>query len=837
MNDREHKTLLEIPIHSAGSGEEQERATMVRKRDEPFVRAKRLVLIGCMLVMAMLAGALAWYSRPAVQQYSELARLMDRILANRYHKVLTAPFVLKQGADLDAARFLVRLNELGYRRNSDKNCRAGEFFTDGGELYLCLHPRMNGSPTRIVLYFKGSVVSRIIDLKTGRELDSISLEPLALTSFIDRIWEIRVPVSYGQIPRDLINAVLATEDQKFFHHPGVDGIGILRAAWVNFRAGHVVQGGSTITQQLVKTLLHRRERSLEKKYEEALLALALEWRYSKKQLLTAYLNNVYLGTSAPFEIRGMGAAAQYIFGKNLEDLDLAECALLGGLIRSPNSASPFRHPEKAKERAATVLDQMARLGDRLAGEISAGKRLPRIRYQGLLHQQSWFFDQLEKELKLKRFLPARFAEGQLIIHTTLDPWIQATAYRKLQQVTARLERRKKLAKNSLQGGIVVVDPATGGIRALVGGRDYLKSPFNRAVLARRQIGSLIKPFIYLAALGGMDVHGVLTQATLLNDHPLRINNGGRVWKPHNYDRKYKGYITARRALVESRNIPAILVGQKVGLAKIVSLIQELGINEHPARVPSLFLGACESSPVRMAGAFAAIANGGKKTVSHLVRTVFRDGKKIWTARRPEPVLAPAPCFVVTDMLRQVMLTGTARRSGTMGFHQIAAGKTGTTNRLRDSWFAGYTPSLVTVCWVGRDDHKPSRLTGSTGALPLWVAIMKTILGASKPEPFTATGAVEFAGIDPRNGKRAVSSTPGQVTMAFVRGTVPSTYSLPAPAGTRPGEHVAVAPAGKRNAARKRSGRAVRPAAGKSPEQASRPWLMSQLKKTVDWFKR
>lgn len=835
MNNHEQQLFNDIiicPDKSDGS------AGATGKKTKKPGRLRRTVLRVLLLLFigaaVFFVGAMSWYARPAISQFTELTRLIDQILANNYHQLLTRPFIIRRGMDLDAARFLNRLLESGYRRSPDNHCLPGRFFIDGGECIIALRPR-GGISRKISLRLNGSVVAAITDTATGRAISSFTLEPLVLTSFLQRIWEIRVPKTYRQIPSDLINAVLATEDQRYFQHPGIDTAGILRAAWVNFRAGRVIQGGSTITQQVVKILLKRKERTLEKKYTEALLALALERKYSKEELLGVYLNNVYLGQAAPFEIRGVGAAAEYILGKDLESLDLAECALLGGLIRSPNSASPLRNPKSAARRTNTVLRQMARMGDSLAAGTSVGKRMQRIRHQTLLYQQSWFFDQLERELTNKRILPADISNGRLVIHTTLDPWMQAAAYRKMRSEIARLADRKKISRGRLQGAITIMDPADGGVVALVGGSDYLKYPYNRAVRANRQIGSLVKPFIYLTALGGTGIHGRITQATIINDRPHKFTINGSRWKPHNYDHKYKGNITVRRALVESRNIPAILVGRKVGLKHIVALVQQLHINDNPPRVPALLLGALESTPLRMAAAYSAIANGGSRVWPHLVEQVEKAGKILWSAPAPEPILAPGPCFVVTDMLQEVMVTGTARRSGKMGFHQVAAGKTGTTNKLRDSWFAGFTPEMVTVCWVGRDDNKPARLTGSSGALPLWVATMKEIVGNSESQPFQRPPSIVFADIDQRTGKLSRDHSGSSARMAFVRGTAPGQYS---PYQEKPqqrsdqGRVARAKPEGRRSTHEK-----SRQETSSSRHRHAVPWLMTAKETMARWFNR
>ncbi|HID71061.1 MAG TPA: hypothetical protein EYP35_11590 [Desulfobacterales bacterium] len=814
-----------------GQGAEVKKKCLIQKRNKRIRVRKRFPLLKLFLTISVLSGfiilaAMSYFAQPAIGKYATLTALIDQSLTAKYHQLRSAAYTLKIGTDLEAASFLERLGELGYVRHSSQSVSVRQFFVDGDRFYLAIPGTENQNPQFTMLELDGPVVKNIIDLSSNEKIVSLTLPPFTLTSFVDRILEIRIPKTYAEFPPDLITAVLATEDQNYFHHPGIDTFGIVRAIYVNLMAGKVVQGGSTITQQLVKVMLKRRERSLEKKYEEALLALALEQRYTKEELLSVYLNNVYLGHTAPYEIRGMAAAAQYLLGKDLSELDLTECAFLGGLIRSPNSASPLRNPTAAAIRVKTVLGQMAKNGDSLAAEIEIGGTFSRIRHKNMFDQQVWFFDQLEKELRQKRILPAQAAKGQLIVNTTLDPWFQAKANTSLQHQLERLERKKKIKSGTLQGAVVILDPENGAVRALVGGRNYLKSPFNRAVNAKRQIGSLVKPFVYLAALGGAGVHGIINQATMIEDMPLTVDLGGSIWKPKNYDKRYRGPITARKALVQSRNIPAIKVGQMVGLDTVVQTIKDLGINDTPQKVPALFLGACESTPLRLAAAYGTIANGGRKVKPQFLFSVWLNGKNIISIDPGTPMLAPASCFVLTDMLQGVFENGTAASSRKMGFTQSAAGKTGTTSNLKDAWFAGYTPTLATVAWVGFDDNRSTRLTGASGALPVWVETMNGLVGFGDFGTFVPPAAVEYATIDPSDGQRAGIFTKQPVQMAFVRGTVPEKTVR-----SHAKEFLAVRDEirAKEKQAKKKKRRKIK------QSQAGKNWFVSQWDKTSDWL--
>lgn len=761
--------MIDIPIHDQPPNNKKPKKHNNNARQKGFSsRFGYIILLLSLATTTILASYLYTLN---VGQFSSLSETIDNILSEKYHLLQTSEFKISPGMDLEAAHFLDHLNELQYKRENSHIAQGNNTFKVQGNSIFVNSTNQNNAPSeKYQLLLKGPVVKQILNLSTGAQVRFVSFPGITLTHFLDSLWEIRKPVQYNQIPKDLITAVLATEDQNYLAHPGIDFFGLLRATLANLKAGKIVQGGSTITQQTVKVLTKNSGRTFSRKLNEALLAIALEYRYSKEELLTVYLNNVYLGHASPFEIRGVAAASDYILGKDLSEINLEECAILAGLIRSPNSASPLRNPVSAAKRTQTVLNQMANQGDSLAGEISIGKKLQRIRHHNLLHKQSWYFDQIVKELKQNRISVT--SKQQLIVKTPLNPWMQVTTTDKLYQQLKILRTTSKTHRKNLQGATVILDPYSGGVKALAGGYNYQKSPFNRAVSANRQIGSLIKPFIYLVALGGTDVVGKITQADIIADLPLIVRRNGTTWRPANYDRKYKGNILVRSALTESRNIPAVHLGQKIGLENILPVVREIGISDQIKPYPSVFLGAVESTPLQMAGAYATIANGGSYFKPHFLTRVTRGAKTIYQPPVPKTIFSSSPCYVVTDMLSGVVTEGTARRSKQLGLQQIVAGKTGTTNNNYDSWFAGYTKNLVMVTWVGRDDNKSCRLTGATGALPVWIATLTALTGKSAKQSFVVPPGVTFLDIDPITGKPASFFSTDAVKMAFVSGTRP-----------------------------------------------------------------
>lgn len=695
------------------------------------------------------------------QPFMRFTSQMEKINGGKYHVLIGAPFVLKPGIDLEKVKFLAFLERSGFRRVEGKKVKKREFTLGPGMLHLAIDDPANY--LRILLE-KGRVVS-ILSGKNGIPLDQFVFPEQHISFFLNSIWEMRRPLEYEELPRELLHGVLATEDRKFYTHFGIDPSGIARAGIVNIQKGRVAQGGSTITQQLVKVLLQRRERDWWKKIEEIFIALAADYLYSKEEIITAYLNNVYLGQVGRFEIRGMAMAANLLLGKDLLTCTTSEYALLAGLIRSPNSSSPVRNPLAAASRTRTVMRQMESIDNYMfnRAEVIAPPRamttVDRVR------AASYYFAALEKELESKRLMPGSLSPP-LRITLGFDSFMQESIVESLEDHLNNLERKKGVKRGTLQGAVVVMDASNGNVIALAGGRDFQKSQFNRAISAKRQIGSLVKPFTYLIGLGATGFTSDITQATRVSDTRIRVDYDRISWKPKNYDGKFLGSLTVREALAKSRNIPAIRIGLKSGLEKVADLVRELGINANPDTRPSLLLGSCESTPLAISAAYSALANGGRKVYPTLVDQVATDTRVIWEKPEAESYLSSASSYVMTDILRTVFHSGSAISAQQFARGKNIAGKTGTTSKLRDAWFAGYGPGVVIVVWIGRDDNKSIGLTGASAALPLWCKYMGDYLAKDPDGDFPVPRTIRFVRV-PTN------LTGRSEVMAFIQGTEPN----------------------------------------------------------------
>ncbi|MEQ8815534.1 MAG: PBP1A family penicillin-binding protein [Thalassobaculum sp.] len=512
------------------------------------------------------------------------------------------------------------------------------------------------------------------------------------------------PLTVAELPRHLVQAVIATEDRRFYDHPGIDPIGLARAAWTNLMAGRVVQGGSTLTQQLAKNVFLTADRSLERKLQELLLAFWLERNFSKDEILAIYLNRVYFGAGA----YGVDAAARKYFGIPASRLGLAESALLAGLLKAPSRYNPAVAPERAGKRTSVVLANMVDAGyiDRDAARAAAGQPIaiagPAGRGSGPRYFADWVYDSLPD------FVGRPASDLEVI--TTLDPGLQAIAERAVSEGLAAARNA-----DGLQAALVVLDPASGAVRALVGGRDYGDSQFNRAVQARRQPGSAFKPLVFLAAL-----EAGWSPSDSIDDAPIRIAG----WAPENIDGKFDGRITLAQALARSRNAATVRLQETVGRGRVRALAERFGLSGPLPEGPSLALGTGEASPLEVAGVYAAIANGGRAVLPFAVAGVRdREGRPLYerSGSGLSAVVSRRSAAALTDMLAGAVAAGTGKAAR---LDRPAAGKTGTTQDHRDAWFAGFTADLVAVVWVGRDDNAAmDKVTG--GGLPadIWKRFM------------------------------------------------------------------------------------------------------------------
>jgi penicillin-binding protein 1B len=575
----------------------------------------------------------------------------------------------------------------------------------------------------------------------------LRLEPLLIGSIFPTHGEDRIVVAPNEVPPLLPAALKAVEDRKFDTHHGIDPAGILRAMWVNARAGQIEQGASTLTQQLVRSYFLDSRQTLSRKLREAFMAMALDAHFTKADLMNAYINEIFLGQDGDRAIHGFGLASQFYFGKPLAELDLSEVALMVAIVRGPSYYDPRRHPERARARRDLVLKVMAEQGIIKPAEAAAAARKPlgvATRPSGAYFPA--YLDFVRRTLR-RDYHEADLTEAGLRIYTSLEPRAQEESERALEQELARLDKLRKHPKESLEGAVVVTAPQSGDVIAIVGGRDVGYDGFDRALDAHRSMGSLVKPFVYLTALES----GRYTAATVVQDEPVDIKlEGGRHWRPENFTHQANGPVPVVKALSESLNLATVGVGMDVGVGKVAQTLTRFGLPEPPLAVPAMLLGAVDVSPLTAAQLFNGIANGGFANPLRAVRAVISaDGKPLKAfPLQVTQIASPEDVYQLDRMMVQVMEHGTGRPArAVLPPNLTVAGKSGTSQDYRDSWFAGFSGSHLIVVWVGYDDNEPTGFTGSAGALPVWARIMANLGTRSWEAPMPENlqeAQIEFA---------------------------------------------------------------------------------------------
>jgi penicillin-binding protein 1B len=591
----------------------------------------------------------------------------------------------------------------------------------------------------------------------------LDIDGREITSFESEAGRFQIWVPLEHIPPAVAAAVIAAEDRRFMRHHGVDLLAVARAALTNAREASVVRGASTITQQLARGLFLTRERTWWRKAREIGIAFFLEFRYSKREILEAYLNTVYLGQERGAAVLGVGAGARHIFGKSLEALQLDEIALLAAAIRAPNRIF-VEAPALLRSRRDRVLEAMVKESATSAADARAAMTKPTRPAHKATAIAPWFMEIVRGEVANR----GGEALGGVQLVTSLDRRLQEAAETAVRDRLAKAERSRRQPANSLQAAVVAIEPASGQIRALVGGRRFGLSEFNRATKARRQPGSLFKPLVYLAAFEARARD--ITPSTLVDDEPIVIPVRGGAWTPHNIDGRFHGPVTIRRALEESLNVPAALVAQGVGLTYVTRVARAVGVASPLAPVPSLALGTSEVTLLEMTTAFATIANGGVRVWP----TTLGSAGAVALKPLPEPtrVVSAESAFLVTHIMRGVMRRGTGGSSARWGLQEVTAGKTGTTDGLRDAWFIGFTPDLVVGVWVGADDAHSTGLAGADIALPIWADVMVKAVRQTPPSPFTPPPGIVMTRVDSATGQRACGDEDG-ISEAFRQGSEPA----------------------------------------------------------------
>jgi penicillin-binding protein 1B len=719
------------------------------------------------------------------------AMVAEKFRAHRWtfpSKIYSDSALIYPGIDLKAGGFFERLRELGYQEVRNPVVRKGEYRLGDGHLDLYLHdapsPSLDGAGRLVRMDLAADTVTRMEALDTHEELYTVELEPELISGLYQGVWEERHLVTLDEVPPLVLRAIIDVEDQHFYEHPGIDITGILRALWIDLRSGQVVQGGSTLTQQLMKNFFLTEQRNFKRKITEALMAVIVERQFSKQEILENYVNQIYLGQKGAQGIYGVWEASRFYFGKELHDLSVAETAMLAALIKAPNGYSPLRHPDRALRRRNYALTLMLKQGDITGEQFAAAVEEP-LRVAPVINETKdapYFVDFVRQELSQAYPADVLNTEG-LEIYTALDMQLQKLAEQSLQAGLADLEKRYPRLRadkpiDQLQGCLIAIQPHTGAIKAMMGGRDYRSTQFNRCTQALRQPGSVFKPFTYLAAFEqSRHSDSPILPTTKIEDEPfVWAYDKDRQWSPANYKKRYMGEVTVRQALEHSLNAATARLAHEVGIGPIIEVARHMGITSPLPPYPSVVLGAAEVTPFEVAQAFTVLANNGLRAAPLGVKQVLdRGGHPV--ERNPvqiEQVVAPETAYLVTHLMEGVMDRGTGAPARKRGFSRPAAGKTGTTNDYSDAWFAGFTPDLLAVVWVGFDHKRPLNLAGAEAALPIWTEFMKQATAPLPATAFVPPPGVVLVRVDPASGQLATSECPETIDEAFYEGQEPTT---------------------------------------------------------------
>ncbi|HJR05908.1 MAG TPA: PBP1A family penicillin-binding protein [Pyrinomonadaceae bacterium] len=756
------------------------------------------LIIALVILTTFTIGVLGYY-------YYIFSERVDRLISGeiftRSAGVYTAPKELRVGAGLSADDLVKRLQRANYvERAAHADDARGRYMLNDTSVEIepgqnaivdgqRLFPRL-----RVTFAKTGKGITAINDLDSKAKLEHALIEPEQISFVTGSDRQKRRVISFQDIPPHLVKAITVTEDRTFFEHYGINFRGILRALVRRYDADPnspiARQGGSSITQQLVKNLLLSPEYSLKRKLSEAYMSIILETRLNKQEIFALYCNEAYLGQHGGFSVNGFGQAAQVYFGKDVTGVTLPEAAFLAGIIRSPNRYNPYRNPDTAKARRNQVLDSMAEEGVITADEARDAKasELKVAPARGRLDTSDapYFVDYVQSQLS-DILADTRTAE-HLRIYTTIDMELQRAAYAAVTKQLAALDKiyAKRVAPGTLQASLVAMNAETGEVVAMVGGRDYERSQLNRATDAMRQPGSVFKPFVYATALNTAfdPIPRVITAATTYMDEPKTFTFDNQEYSPGNFGESYANApVTLRDALVHSKNVITVDVAMEVTIGRVMNLAARAGLPKPPRAYPAMALGTNEATPLQVASAYTTFANlGVRATPIGINRVTTGRGATIAapTTQKSE-VMRPEVAYLMTSMMKDVVNRGTAARVRSRGFKYNVAGKTGTS---RDGWFAGYTPHLVCAVYVGFDDGSPLGLTGADSALPIWADFMQAAL-AAHPEwtgDWQMPAGIEQASIDPRTGMLAAADSTNKRTEFFIAGTAPTEESTAPPDG-------------------------------------------------------
>ncbi len=693
-------------------------------------------------------------------------------------RVYASPVELYAGLPYSSNNLEDLLQQLHYRQDLQLSAE-GSYFIKGGQVNVKTRAFNFGdtleASRKISVNFGGGTVTRIVDSSNGSDLAIVRLDPIQIGSFYPTRKEDRILIKLDEAPKTLVQGLLSTEDRDFYHHFGISPKGIVRAMWSNLKAGGMVQGGSTITQQLVKNFFLTPKRNLRRKLKEALMSLILEYRYSKDEILEAYLNEIFLGQDGVTAVHGFGLASEFYFGQSLKTLNLSQVATLVALVRGPSEYDPRRKPEHTLERRNLVLDSMLNEGYVDAEQVNEAKKRP-LGVASVIHRSAnrypGFIDLVKRQLKQEYKEEDLTSEGLRIV-TTMDTRVQDTLEQSIASKLKQLEKSPK--SNDLESAAIVTRRDSGEIVALAGGRDAEDTGFNRALDAVRPIGSLIKPVIYLTALEYPDRYTITTP---VSDTRLEIPaEKGKTWSPDNYDNQEHGVVPLHTALAHSYNMATVRIGMDIGLNRIANTLKSMGVSRPVELFPSFLLGASPLTPLEVTQIYQTLAGDGFATPLRSIRAVnASDGKALqsypFTVRE---AVDPAATYITNTILQEVMHAGTGHSAyNYMPGEMNLAGKTGTTNQLRDSWFAGFSGDYLSVVWVGRDDNKSTGLTGGSGALQIWSELMRQV--SKQPVKLVPPDNVQMKWLDPVSGLLTAETCPDALRYPFIEGSGPSEYA-------------------------------------------------------------
>lgn len=703
-----------------------------------------------------------------------LSRDIDRRFSGRKwsvpSKVYSDSTLLYPGERVNLSFLLEKLKRLGYHRINRQLRQKGDVRIQGTSVQLFLNdlclPSVQREGFPIEITIKEGTIDTISHLATGEPIPLLELEPEELMRFFGPEREQRRLISMAQVPEHVKRAFLAAEDTRFYHHHGLDPWGILRALYTNLRHGDLRQGGSTITQQLAKNYFLTPEKTFSRKFKEMLMAVIMELMYEKDEILEIYLNEIYFGQKGSVAVNGLGEASYLYFGKPVEKLRPDEGALIAGLVRAPNLYSPYVDKERCRTRRNRVLVTMANHGWLSTDEFreAVDRAVAPVGYPIYDKKAPYFIDYLSRQMEVL-YSPEELSSLGLSIFTTLDTRVQAAAEGALSRGLARLEKmnpalRRKGSDNKLQGAIVVMQPKTGYILAMVGGRNHAVSQFNRITQAERQPGSAFKPLVFLA---GLDQG--FTPASSLSNLRRTYQLNGKYWQPRNFSPMNRENTTLRRALAKSINLATVDLAMKIGVEEIIRRASAFGFSTPLKPLPSIALGAMEVIPLELARAYCAFAADGMLPHPLSLKEVVDEKGGVLERRHMnvKRVTSPAKAFLMSSLLKSVVDEGTARSLRSFGMPQPIAGKTGTTDNFRDAWFIGYTPDLLALVWIGFDDGASIHNTGASAALPIWADLMKHI-------PQYLSG--NWFRTPPGVSKKEICKKSGQLAMS---GHCPNTY--------------------------------------------------------------